>query len=91
MRISDLENQSMVGTVIVLEAIAIEVLVGHLQRLPPDAREASIARMTADVTANSKQVVDMAPKAQAGNALKIQAAALRIMAAAAQEAMEAVK
>ena len=91
MRISDLENQSMVGTVMVLEAIAIEVLTGYLKRLSPDDRKAAMERMTADVLANAKQVVDMAPKAQLANAQKIQAAATRIMAAAAAEALATVK
>lgn len=91
MRISDLENQSMVGTVMVLEAIAIEVLTAHLKGLSPDDRKAAIDRMSADVTANAKQVVEMAPKPQLANAQKIQAAATRIMAAAAAEALAAVK
>ena len=91
MRISDLENQSMVGTVMVLEAIAIEVLTAHLKGLSMDDRKAAIDRMSADVTANAKQVVEMAPKPQLANAQKIQAAATRIMTAAAAEALAAVK
>lgn len=90
MRISDLENQSMVGTVMVLEAIAVELLVAHLKGLSADERKASIDRMTADVTDNAKQMVEMAPKPQLANAQKIQAAAMRIMAAAAAEALAKV-
>lgn len=90
MRISDLENQSMVGTVMVLEAVAVELLVAHLKGLAADERKASIDRMTADVTDNAKQMVEMAPKPQLANAQKIQAAAMRIMAAAAAEALAKV-
>ena len=46
MRISDLENQSMVGTVIVLEAIATELLAAHLRRLKPEERDTAVKRMT---------------------------------------------
>ena len=89
MRISDLENQSMVGTVIVLEAIATELLAAHLRRLKPEERDTAVKRMTADVAANAKQVVEQAPKPLLANALKIQAAATRLMEAAAAEALKA--
>lgn len=87
MRISDLENQSLVGTVMVLEAIATELLAGYLRGLAPADRDAALARMSADVAANGKQLVELAPKPQAGNALKTQASAARQMAAVAQEAL----
>lgn len=90
MRISDLENQSLVGTVMVLEALATELMTAYLRPLPAAERDAAIARMTADVAANGKQVVELAPKPQTGNALKIQAAGARQMAAVAQEVLAAL-
>lgn len=89
MRISDLENQSLVGTVMVLEAIATELMAAYLAGLPKPARDAAVARISDDVAANGKQLVEQAPKPMAGNALKIQAAAVRQMAAALQEALVA--
>lgn len=93
MRISDLENRSVVGTVIVLQAIATELLAAHLKALPESDRPAAIARIVADATANGKQLVEMAPKdkpAVRANAEFIQSAALRQMDAAVKEALAAV-
>lgn len=89
MRISDLENQSLVGTVMVLEAIATEMLAAYLKPLPAAERTAALARMSDDVAANGKQLVDLAPKVNVGAAQKIQASAIRQMAAVAQEVLAA--
>ena len=58
MRISDLENRSMVGTMIVLQAIVGDMFSAHLKALPEGERQAAIARVTADVTANARQLVE---------------------------------
>lgn len=90
MRISDLENQSLVGTVMVLEALATELLAAYLKPLPEADRKAALVRMSDDVAANGKQLVDLAPKMNVGAALKIQASAARQMAAVAQEVLAAI-
>lgn len=85
MQLVDLENQSLVGMVLVLDAIATEVLLSYLNQLPANQRQAVCDRMTAQVAANGKQLVDLAPKAQIANATKIQAAAARLIKAALAE------
>lgn len=74
----------------VLQAIATELLVSHMKSLPADQRQAAIERMTADVTANGKHVVDMAPKEKLDGARFIQAAASRQMAATVTEVIAAI-
>ncbi len=90
MQIVDLENQSLVGAVLVIDAIASEMLTFYLKGLPADQRQASIDRMSSQVAASGKSLVDLAPKTQIANAQKIQAAAARIMKAAATEALAGV-
>lgn len=87
MQIADLENQSLVGMVLVIDAVVTELLVPYLKDLPADQRQASMARMSDQVAANGKALVDMAPKAQIAAAQKIQAASARIMKAAMSEAL----
>lgn len=89
MRISDLENRSAIGTVIVLQALVTEMFAAYLKSLPADQRQAATDRITADATANGKNLVDMAPKdkpEKKANAEFIQSAALRQMAATISEA-----
>lgn len=87
MQIVDLENQSLVGTVIVIEAIVSELLVEGLRPLAPADRAAALERIAGQVAANGKAIIDLAPKAQLGNAQKIQAAAARMIKAASSEAL----
>ena len=79
MQITDLENQSLVGTVMVLDAVVTVILTSYLKSLPADERGAVHARIVAQVDDNGRQLMDLAPKAQVANALKIQAAAARMV------------
>jgi len=87
MKIIDLENQSLVGMVLVIDAVVSELLVPYLKALPSDQRQAAIARISDQVAANGKSVVDLAPKVQLANAQKIQAASARIVQAAMADAL----
>lgn len=87
MQFVDTESQSLVGMVIVVDAIVTELLTPYLRSLAPDARQAAIARITEQVTANGKHIVDMAPQAMVGSANKIQAAASRLADSAIKDAM----
>ena len=87
MQIVDLENQSLVGTVLVLDAIVTEFMVAYLKMLPADQRQAACDRMSDQVASNGKKLVDLAPQAQISNATKIQAASARMVKAAVTEAM----
>ena len=87
MQIIDLENQSLVGSVLVLDAIATELLTFYLRGIPADQRGAACDRLVAQVAANGKALVDLAPQAQIGNANKIQAASARMIKAAITEAL----
>lgn len=87
MQIVDLENQSLVGMVLVLDAIATELLLAYLKGLPADQRQTACDRISAQVAENGKQLVDLAPKAQISNAQKIQAAAARMAKGAVTEAL----
>jgi hypothetical protein len=87
MQIIDLENQSLVGTVIVLEAIASEMLISYLKGLKADQRQAACTRISDQVAANGKAIVELAPKAQISNAQKIQAAAARMVKSAMADAL----
>jgi hypothetical protein len=87
MQIADLENQSLVGTVLVLDAVVTEMMMSHLRGLPSGERQAACDRISAQVAANGKQLVDLAPKAQIANAQKIQAAAARMVKAATSDAL----
>jgi hypothetical protein len=87
MQIADLENQSLVGMVVVLDAIATEMLTPYLKGLPADHRQAACDRISALVAANGKSLVDLAPQAMIANAQKIQAASSRLVKAAIAEAL----
>jgi stage III sporulation protein SpoIIIAA len=86
----DLENQSLVGTVLVIDAIATELLGDYLKTLPADQRQAACDRISAMVAANGKQIVDLAPKPLLSNATKIQAAAARISKQVIGDALAAI-
>ncbi len=87
MQIVDLENQSLVGTVLVLEAVVTEMLAAYLRGIAADQRALACDRIAAQVAANGKTLVDLAPRAQIGNAQKIQAAAARMVKAAMTDAL----
>ena len=87
MQIVDLENQSLVGTVLVLDSIVTEVLTSYLKGMKADQRQAACDRISAQVASNGKQLVDLAPKAQITAAQKIQAASARMIKAAMVDAL----
>jgi hypothetical protein len=87
MQFVDTESQSFVGMIVVIEAIATELLTGYLRKIPADQRQVAIDRIEAQVIANGKRIVDMAPKVQLDGAVKIQAAALRLVKAATTDAL----
>lgn len=90
MQIIDLENQSLVGMVLVLDAIATEMLSSYLHGLPADQRLAACGRISEQVAANGKVLVDLAPQAQTQNANRIQAASARIVKAAIDEILKQI-
>jgi hypothetical protein len=83
----DLENRNVVAMVIVVEAMIAEMFVPYLKALPADQRQAACDRVVAQVAANGKAIVDLAPKTGIDNAMKIQGASARMVKAAMTESL----